>query len=160
MKQVPRIFFQQDTVKVAKELVGKLLEIDKKRYRILETEAYKQDKASHAKKRTKRSELMFDTHAHIYVYLIYGMYYCLNITTDKIAGAVLIRKLDCEKCDGPGKLCKKLKISIKDNGQPLGKRFKVLDDKQTFIVKKAPRIGIKEDTHLLWRFSLKLDSNK
>lgn len=147
-------FFKRDTVKVAKELVGKILQVGKIKARIIETEAYKQDKASHARKRTKRSELMFDTHGYVYIYLIYGMYYCFNITTDTKPGAVLIRAVDFENCDGPGKLCKNLNITIKDNGKKLGGRIKILDDGKKVKVKSEGRVGIKEDTHLKWRFIL------
>lgn len=67
---------------VAKNLVGKILSVDKVKVRINETEAYKQDKASYAHKRTARSALMHDAYGYVYVYLIYGMHYCINFTTD------------------------------------------------------------------------------
>ena len=74
MKQLPKSFFAMDTVTVARELLGKIIEINGFKSRIVETEAYSQDKASHAFKKTERSTLMFDTHGHVYVYLIYGMF--------------------------------------------------------------------------------------
>ncbi|NOZ80788.1 MAG: 3-methyladenine DNA glycosylase [DPANN group archaeon] len=152
MEPLGREFFRQDTVKVAKALIGKLLEVDRIRMRIVETEAYKDDQASHARTYTERSRLMFETYGHIYVYLVYGMYHCLNITTDEGPGAVLIRALDGEGCDGPGKLCRKLDITLKDNGQPLGRRFRILDDGQEPEIGTSERIGIRKDTHLRWRF--------
>lgn len=152
MKQLSKNFFKQDTVKVAKLLVGKILQVDNVRVRIIEVEAYKQDKASHAYRRTPRSELMFTTYGHVYVYLIYGMYHCLNFTTDEKPGAVLIRMGDMKGCEGPGKLCKTLKITKKDNGVVIGGRFKIFDDGYKPKIVASERIGIKEDTHLKWRF--------
>ncbi len=152
MKQLSKEFFNRDTVVVAKELIGKILQVDNIRARILEVEAYKEDLASHARTKTPRSKIMFDTHGHIYVYFIYGMYHCLNITTDSKPGAILIRAIDYPGCSGPGKLCKTLNITRKDNGLELGGRFKILDDGFIAKIKKSERIGIKEDKHLLWRF--------
>lgn len=155
MKQLNTEFFNRDTVKVARELVGKILQVDDIKARILEVEAYKTDKASHAYKQTPRSKIMFDTYGHVYVYFIYGMYHCLNITTDSKPGAILIRAIDYPNCDGPGKLCKTLNISKKDNHAKLGYRFKILDDGFKQKIYSAERIGIKEDTYLKWRFYLR-----
>lgn len=152
MIQLSKEFFNQDTVKVAKQLVGKILQVDDVKARIIEVEAYKEDKASHAYKRTPRSELMYTTYGHVYVYFIYGMYYCLNFTTDSKAGAVLIRALDLDGCNGPGKICKTLNITKKDNGVAIGKRFKVFDDGYKPKIIASERVGIKQDTHLKWRF--------
>lgn len=154
MKQLRKEFFNRDTLVVAKELVGKILQVDDIKVRILETEAYKQDKASHAYKKTPRSSIMFETYGYVYVYLIYGMYYCLNFTTDSSPGAVLIRGV--EGANGPGKLCKMLSITKKDNGLEVGGRIKIFDDNYKPIIKRSERIGIKQDTHLKWRF---FDSN-
>lgn len=139
--------------------------------RIVETEAYGRDPASHAFKKTERSKIMFDTHGHVYVYLIYGMYECLNFTTEKNeAGAVLIRAVEPLKgietmkmnrktekmdnlCSGPGKLCQALNITRILNGKKLGKEVKVYDD--GFKVKSigtSSRIGIKDALDLQWRF--------
>ncbi len=150
--RLPESFFKRDTVIVAKALVGKILQVDSKKVRIVETEAYKQDKASHARTRTERSAIMHDTYGHVYVYFIYGMYHCLNITTDVKPGAVLIRAVEMEHGNGPGKLCRELKITLKDSGQELGKRFKILDDGYKPKIVKTERIGIKNDAHLQWRF--------
>ncbi len=152
MKQLSKEFFNQDTVKVAKQLVGKILQVDDVKARIIEVEAYKEDKASHAYKRTPRSELMYTTYGHVYVYFIYGMYYCLNFTTDSKAGAVLIRAVDYRNCDGPGKLCKTLHITKKDNGVAIGDRFKIFDDGCKPKIVASERVGITHDTHLKWRF--------
>ncbi|MBI4059530.1 DNA-3-methyladenine glycosylase, partial [Candidatus Giovannonibacteria bacterium] len=89
VEMVNRSFFQKPTLGVAAHLIGKRL-VRKYRSRLIkgvitETEAYRgpNDKASHASRgRTKRTEVMFGEPGTIYVYLIYGMYYCLNIVTE------------------------------------------------------------------------------
>ena len=142
--------------------------------RIVETEAYGRDKASHAYTKTERSKIMFDTYGHIYVYLIYGMHYCLNFTTEKKeAGAVLIRAVEplqgIERmkknrktnemqnlCNGPGKLCLALGINKKHNGLKLGKEIKLFDDGYKIKeIQSSSRIGIKEALDLELRFYLK-----
>lgn len=100
---------------------------------------------------------MHQTHGHVYVYFIYGMYYCLNFTTDTKPGAILIRGLDMKGCEGPGKLCRELKITKQHNGTEIGDKIKLYDDGYRAKVKRTNRIGIKEDTHLKWRF---IDSEK
>ncbi|MBU0456884.1 MAG: DNA-3-methyladenine glycosylase [Nanoarchaeota archaeon] len=171
MKQLPKSFFARDTVEVAKELLGKIIYVNGFRGRIVETEAYGRDPASHAFKKTERSKIMFDTYGHVYVYLIYGMYDCINFTTEKNeAGAVLIRaveplnKIDQLKkrrktdkitnlCSGPGKLCQAFGIDRNLNGLKLGKEVKVYDD--SFRVGKigqSSRVGIKDALDLQWRF--------
>ncbi|MEK6809534.1 MAG: DNA-3-methyladenine glycosylase [Nanoarchaeota archaeon] len=171
MKPLQASFFARDTVIVAQELLGKIISIDDMQARIVETEAYGRDQASHAYNRTERSALMYDTHGHVYVYLIYGMYWCLNLTSDKDdAGAVLIRaaepligvekmkkRRNTEKimdiCSGPGKLCSALGIDKRYNGLKIGKEIKIFDD--GFKVGKiltSSRIGIKDALDLQWRF--------
>jgi DNA-3-methyladenine glycosylase len=171
MKQLSKSFFARDTVVVAKELLGKVIEVNGFRGRIVETEAYGRDPASHAFKKTERSQIMFDTHGHVYVYLIYGMYNCINFTTERDeAGAVLIRAVEplnrvnelkiirrTEKennlCSGPGKLCMAYGINKEHNGLVLGNEVRVFDD--GFVVDKiesSSRIGIKDALGLQWRF--------
>lgn len=171
MKQLDQEFFARDTVKVAQELLGKIISVHGFLGRIVETEAYGRDPASHAYNKTERSRLMFDTYGHIYVYLIYGMYNCLNFTTEKEeAGAVLVRaveplnkleelkkmrKTDDVKnlCSGPGKLCLALGIDKRFNGLKLGKEIKVLDDGfKADKINSSSRIGIKDALDLRWRF--------
>ncbi len=171
MKELSPAFFARDTVTVAKELLGKVISVNGMRARVVETEAYGRDPASHAYRKTERSALMYDTYGRVYVYLIYGMYWCVNFTSDKNdAGAVLIRAVEpltgIEKmkrnrrtddvynlCSGPGKLCAALGINKKHNGLKLGKEVKVIDD--GFKVKRiaaSSRIGIKDALDLQWRF--------
>jgi len=173
MKELSQAFFARDTVTVAKQLLGKIISVNGMQARIVETEAYGRDPASHAYTRTDRSALMYDTHGHVYVYLIYGMYWCLNFTSAQDeAGAVLIRAVEplagiekmqqnrqTEKisnlCSGPGKLCLALGIDKKYNGLKLGTEMKILDDGfKVGKVAASSRIGIKDALDLQWRFFL------
>lgn len=85
MKKLTRIFFERPTLKVARDLIGKVLVFGNKKAVITESEAYfGDDPASHgANGKTKRNYPMFGPAGHTYVYLIYGMYHCVNITTEK-----------------------------------------------------------------------------
>ena len=85
-KRLTRRFFNQKTEQVAQKLLGKILirEVGEQKITgiISETEAYLgiYDKACHASKgKTKRTKVMFGPSGFWYIYLIYGMYYCLNI---------------------------------------------------------------------------------
>src|SRR3989344_5879771 len=107
MKRLDRKFFKRPTVKVAQELLGKFLvrKIPSTRSgqvtkiikaRIIETEAYcgTRDLACHASNGlTERTKVMFGPAGFSYVYMIYGMYHCLNIVTEREGNpaAVLIR---------------------------------------------------------------------
>lgn len=101
--KLTREFYSRDTLIVARELLGKHLvhkvEGIERIGEIVEVEAYKgiEDKAAHSYggKRTKRTEVMFGEGGHAYVYLIYGMYNCLNVITSKPGNpeGVLIRAL-------------------------------------------------------------------
>ncbi|MBS3116055.1 DNA-3-methyladenine glycosylase [Candidatus Woesearchaeota archaeon] len=172
MKLLSENFFARDTVAVARDLLGKVVMVNGCSARVVETEAYKQDKASHAYKKTERSLLMYDTYGYVYVYLIYGMYWCLNFTTEKKGvGAVLIRAVEplsgieemkkrrkeeiiaTNLCSGPGKVCMALGIDKRLNGLKIGNEVKLFED--NYLVKeirKSSRIGIKEAQHLPWRF--------
>jgi len=180
MKKVSKEFFNQDTVKVAKRLLGKVIQYKGTAGIITETEAYKGeedgDEASHAFKKTKRSQLMYDSYGKFYIYFIYGNYYCLNITTEKIKpGAVLIRAIKPIKgikimkkrrnknkmvenlADGPGKLCQAMNITKKLNGTDINDKIKILEG---IKVKNSQmgcseRIGINKAQNLKWRFFIK-----
>jgi len=178
MKELSKEFFARDTVSVAKNLLGKVMIVKGVSGRIVEVEAYGQDPASHAFKKTERSALMYETYGHVYVYLIYGMYYCINFTTEMEGkpGAVLVRAVEplsgvkkmverrgTEKvehlCSGPGKLCIALGIDKQHNGLKLGEKVRVFDD--GFKVEKmgiSSRVGIKDALDLKWRFYI--ESNK
>lgn len=119
-KKLLRSFYVRPTLEVAKELLGKYLvrKIGKKEIsgKIIETEAYigPKDRASHAfgGKITPRNKAEYLIGGHIYIYLVYGMYWQLNITTFKAGKpeCVLIRALDKKEASGPGKLCRYLKL--------------------------------------------------
>ncbi|HNY12845.1 MAG TPA: DNA-3-methyladenine glycosylase [Candidatus Wallbacteria bacterium] len=115
---ISRHFYDRNTATVARELLGATLFVKTAggvlNAVITETEAYcgESDLACHASKgRTKRTEVMFGEPGIAYVYMIYGIYYCLNIVTRKagFAEAVLIRCVetaDGTQLNGPGKTCR------------------------------------------------------
>ncbi|MFH1175390.1 MAG: DNA-3-methyladenine glycosylase [bacterium] len=125
-KIIPQSFYYQDTLSVAQNLLGcflvRRMEDGKIiKARIIETEAYigQEDLACHASKgRTKRTETMFGPPGFWYVYMIYGMYHCLNVITEKkdFPAAVLIRAVGFNGANGPGKLCRDLEIDRSLNG--------------------------------------------
>ncbi len=168
MKKLKSSFFKRSTLVVAQELLGKVLVFKNFRGVITETEAYMgfDDPASHAfRGLTPRTEVMFGPAGFSYVYLIYGMYHCLNIVTEKegFPAAVLIRgvKLLSKSglhLDGPGKICRHLGITREHSGLNLitDNEFYVGCIKHNFEFTTTPRIGIKVATDKLWRFLAKL----
>jgi DNA-3-methyladenine glycosylase len=122
--RLDRSFFMQDVLDVAPGLLGQTLATalpgqPPARFIITEVEAYRgtEDKACHASKgRTARTEVMFLDGGHLYVYLIYGMYWMLNVVTGGRDNpqAVLIRGIS--GFGGPGKLTRKLGIDRSLNG--------------------------------------------
>ena len=100
-----RAFYQQEIWDVARGLLGKILVHESDdgvtAGRIVETEAYMgpEDQAAHSfgGRRTLRNEVMYGAKGHAYVYFIYGLYYCLNVTAGSLPGkpeAVLLRALN------------------------------------------------------------------
>jgi len=161
-------FYTRDVLEVAPDLPGKILVIKLaggsfQRLKITEVEAYRgsEDKACHASKgRTSRTEIMFHEGGRLYIYLIYGMYWMLNIVTaDKnIPQAVLIRGV--YGFYGPGKLTKSLGIDKSFYGEDLvlSDRIWVEDTGIIESVKNGPRIGIDYAGEYwksrLWRYYL------
>jgi 3-methyladenine DNA glycosylase Mpg len=103
MQKLSRTFYDRDTIVVARELLGKYLVHAsggvERIGRIVETEAYlgPHDRAAHsARGLTERTKIMFGPPGHAYVYLIYGMYYCMNVVTqpEGVAAAVLLRAVE------------------------------------------------------------------
>jgi DNA-3-methyladenine glycosylase len=90
MRKLPREFYDRDTIIVARELLGKFL-VHKSRGiervgKIVETEAYlgPHDLAAHsARGLTPRNKVMFGLPGYAYVYFIYGMYFCMNVVTER-----------------------------------------------------------------------------
>lgn len=162
--QLTRNFFEQPTLNVAKELLGKLLVFNEFKGYITETEAYIgiDDPACHAARgRTPRTEIMFGAAGYSYVYMIYGMYHCLNFVTESIdfPAAVLIRSIQLLEptrilLDGPGKLCRHLGINKEQNGLDIvnSKDFFITNTDVKFNISTTPRIGIKQGTDKPWRF--------
>ena len=165
MKKLDEHFYCRDAVLVARELLGKTLvrvtdDGVASRYRITATEAYlgEDDKACHASKgRTPRTEVMFDSGGKVYVYLIYGMYWMLNIVTGEKdhPQAVLICGLD--KVKGSGRVGKLLKMDKSFYGEDLTVSTRIwLEDNiecVNFVTK--PRVGVDyagEWKDKLWRF--------
>lgn len=179
MQKLMREFYNRDTLTVARDLLGCYLvrEYNNEELicRITETEAYigRCDKACHAYnyKRTIRTETLFARPGTAYIYLIYGMYNCLNFVTEPEGepAAVLIRALEpvagqetltrlrypnhTEQLtsyqkknflNGPGKLCKALSLDRSMNGEDLtGNTLYVLSSEETpQMIHTGPRIGI------------------
>ncbi len=138
MKKLSRNFYTQPTLKVAKEMLGKHLirKTPKGKLigKIVETEAYigTKDKASHAYegKITERNKAEYLIGGHIYIYLVYGMYWQLNISTGQKGKpeCVLIRALETETknlTNGPGKLCRWMGFNKSFYGEDLTKSKRV-----------------------------------
>jgi DNA-3-methyladenine glycosylase len=170
MAYLDRDFFARDTVTVAQDLIGTTMVVGKSVGRIVETEAYTTDAASHAVTRFHQAQIMRETYGQVYVYLIYGMYYCLNFTTDeKGPGAVLIRAVeplggieemmkrrgtdDLKKlASGPGRLSQAFAIDLHFNKQAIGHLITLREREYTPQIAASPRIGITTATELEWRF--------
>ena len=177
--RLPRAFFLTDGLTLAKELLGKIMVHETEdgtiRAVITETEAYMgaTDKGSHAygKRRTDRTETMFHQGGTSYVYLIYGMYNCLNFVTEAegepaavlirglevISGKQTIKQLRYPKSsgemtpyqrknflNGPGKLCKGLSLDRSVNGTDLTGEvlYVIRSDEVPKQIYSGPRIGI------------------
>ena len=162
-KRLGKDFFSQATNDVSKKLIGKLLNVGDFQVIVTETESYigQNDPACHAAKgRTKRTEVMFGPAGFTYVYMIYGMYYCLNIVTEEehFPAATLIRGgyLLSEKLhlDGPGKLCRKLNITTELNKTNMVNNNSVFvaDINLTLQYDTTSRIGISRGKDKLWRY--------
>ena len=158
-RKLERDFYDRDTIEVAKDLLGKhLVHVHggvERIGRIVETEAYlgPHDLAAHsAKGLTPRTKVMFGPPGHVYVYLIYGIYHCMNVVTQRegVASAVLLRALEPVKnvdsrTQGPGLLCRALHIDKTHNGHDLLSDDLYIADTgshRKLTVVKRPRIGV------------------
>jgi DNA-3-methyladenine glycosylase len=174
--QILRSDFSYGAARVARRLIGATLLVNGVGGLIVETEAYDEaDEASHAfGGLTARSAPLFGPPGHAYVYLSYGIHWCLNFVcreaghgagvliralepTVGIAKMIARRKLTDPRrlCSGPGRLCQALAVTNALNGKPLDERpFRVLwsDRKPAIIV--GPRIGITRAVSTPWRFGL------
>jgi DNA-3-methyladenine glycosylase len=162
-------FLCRDVLEVAPDLIGqtlvcKLPDGNTEKRIITEVEAYngEGDMACHASKgKTERNKVMYEKGGHIYVYLVYGMYWMLNFVTGKKNDpqAVLIRGI--EGYDGPGKLTRFLKIdrSFYGDDLTLSKRIWIESSNKKYKFVTTPRIGIDYAgeywKNVPWRFVLK-----
>ena len=163
-----RAFYNRPTIEVARDLLGKILVHGNTAGIIVETEAYLggDDLASHtARGITDRTRVIFGPPGHAYVYLIYGMYECLNLVAeaDGKAGCVLIRALEPvagldimrhrrpaargpeDLASGPGKLTLALAITRAQNGVDVTRGALVVRapaEPRSFHIETTPRIGI------------------
>ena len=181
---------QFSTLNLAKDLLGKYItyetSLGKLRGMIVETEAYlSNDPACHGYKGiTKKNHSIFQEAGKAYVYLIYGIYYCFNVSSQEkgVGEAVLIRavepliginimsynrygkKVGLTKKDiinltnGPGKLSIAFSINKKDDGHKLWEKYLYLEDNPEYKPKDiitSKRIGINIGKDLEYRFYLK-----
>lgn len=160
-RKLSKKFYARPCVQVAQDLLGKILVFRGFQGIITETEAYRgsDDPASHAfKGPTPRSAIMFGSPGISYVYLIYGVYHCLNIVTEEEgqASAVLIRglQLSDRHLDGPGKICQHLGISKTQQGINLitSDQLYVTEGVKSVHYQATPRVGIKKAIDKPWRF--------
>ena len=189
MNKLNRDFYSHDACCVAEKLIGKVLVHDSHDGLtsgiIVEAEAYRgpEDKAAHsyAGKRTSRTEIMYHEGGLAYVYLIYGMYYCFNVTASYPGKpeAVLIRAIEPLEgielmiqrrkisdvrnlCNGPGKLCSAMGITREHYGIDLcGDELYITEGVKDFRVKTSERVNIdyaEECRKFLWRYFA--DGNK
>ncbi|WFR56016.1 DNA-3-methyladenine glycosylase [Anaerocolumna sp. AGMB13025] len=186
--KITREFYERDAVTVARDLLGltlvhKTMEGITKGI-IVETEAYMGtiDAAAHSYKSNPsgRTNVQYGEGGHAYIYLIYGMYYCMNIVTNQVEvpEVVLLRALEpvegielmkkrrnTEKilnlCSGPGKLCAAMGIDKENYGMDLCQNQLYLEQeagyKQSEMI-ASKRINIDyagEAKDYLWRFTIK-----
>jgi DNA-3-methyladenine glycosylase len=184
-------WFDRAAVAVAPDLIGctlvrQLPDGQQLRGLIVETEAYQEgDPACHAyRKQTARNRVMFGAPGYVYVYLIYGIYHCVNVVTDRdgVASAVLIRALELEAetlkmmslpikekservAAGPGKLCRALQIDLNLYGTKLEQgqlmwieqrstAWQTMLDTDRVALIQTTRIGLTQGAELPWRWYL------
>lgn len=159
MEKLPRGFYDRDTVVVARDLLGKYLvhvsDGEERIGRIVEVEAYlgPHDLAAHSSRGlTERTRAMFGPPGHAYVYMVYGIHFCMNVVTEREghASAVLLRAIEPVKnvegrSRGPGLLCKAMRIDWRLNGHDLtGDDFYIAGATGAgpSAIVKRPRVGV------------------
>jgi DNA-3-methyladenine glycosylase len=177
-RALTRAFYARATVQVARDLLGAVVVHNGASGRIVETEAYLGlgDGAAHAARGlTNATRVIFGPPGHAYVYLIYGMYECLNLVAepDGCAGCVLIRALEPltgleamrrrrpttrstrELANGPGKLTRAMGITRRHNGVDVTRGELTVHPRDMggrFEIGVSPRIGIVKSAELPLRF--------
>jgi len=181
VRPLPRKFYLRPTIEVARALLGSIIIHGRTSGRIVETEAYLGigDGAAHtARGPTPRTTVIFGPPGHAYVYLIYGMYDCLNLVAEPegVAGCVLIRALEPlegiplmqhrratargieQLANGPGKLTRALGIGLQHNGVDVT-RGPILVcpplQSEPFDIAISRRIGITQSADLPLRFFIR-----
>src|SRR5437588_4321749 len=159
LRKLQRSFYDRDTVAVAQDLLGKYLVHYARGVervgRIVEVEAYlgPHDLAAHSSKGlTARTRVMFGPPGHAYVYMIYGMHFCMNVVTqaEGTASAVLLRALEpvrnlAGRTQGPALLCQAMAIDKRLNGHDLASdELHIRRDPEAPAIRivKRPRIGV------------------
>jgi DNA-3-methyladenine glycosylase len=178
-------FFARDTVRVARDLIGAVVESRTGGHRtagcIVEVEAYvgAHDPADHGYggRKTPRNAALFGPPGTAYVFRSYGVHWCLNAVTERegVPTAVLIRALEpvgglavmAERrgtdnprlwCAGPGRLSQALGITDRCNGRPLDRgvlRILPRDAAGKPSVATGPRIGISQAADWPLRFGIR-----
>jgi DNA-3-methyladenine glycosylase len=168
--------FSRDSALVARRLIGMTLLVDGVGGIIVETEAYdREDPASHTfSGPTPRNAVMFGPPGRAYVYLSYGIHWCLNFVCREAGhgAGVLIRALEPTTgisrmiarrrledlrllCSGPGRLTQALGVTRGDNGKRIDRPpFRLLPVTSRCKVVDGPRIGITKAMDQPWRFGL------
>jgi DNA-3-methyladenine glycosylase len=170
-----------DTVELAHYLVGKVLVHDlhgrRTSGRIVETEAYPVgDAAGHAfRGKTSRNASLYLARGHAYVYFVYGMYYCLNVSSERagVGAGVLFRALEPidgidlmkerrgssslrDLARGPGRLTLAMAIDSRDDALDLCADPSLWlgssDSEYRGVVAATTRIGLTREQNRLWRF--------
>jgi DNA-3-methyladenine glycosylase len=181
LTRLPRSFFARPTVIVARALLGCLLVHETPAGRVagllVEVEAYcgPRDPASHAYRRTPRSEVMWGPPGTAYVYLSHGIHACMNVVSEPVGcpGAVLLRALEPvdgvalmqrrrgidvlrDLARGPGRLTQAMGITISNNRADLvaGPLYLGRGPRVGGAIVATPRIGISSAMDRRWRFVL------
>jgi DNA-3-methyladenine glycosylase len=170
-----------DTVDLARFLIGKVLVHDirgqRTSGRIVETEAYPVgDAAGHAfRGKTQRNAPLYLTRGHAYVYFVYGMYYCLNVSSERagVGAGVLLRALEpLEGIDlmekrrsvssvrdlarGPGRLSLAMAVDLRCNGLDLCAKSSLWlgesGSEYDGVASATTRIGLSREQSRPWRF--------
>jgi DNA-3-methyladenine glycosylase len=158
-------------VEVARDLLGKVIQHGAVSARIVETEAYLgiDDAAAHsARGPTPRTRVIFGPPGRAYIYLIYGMHYCLNVVAERdgVAGCVLIRAVEPlagmrHLSNGPGKLTRALGITLEHYGVDLTRgplTIHAPQKEEKIDIVTSPRIGINKAADLPLRFFIRGNS--
>lgn len=182
-RTLTRRFFARDVTVVAPDLLGRVIiattGAGAVAVRLTEVEAYAGplDPASHAYRRTARSEIMYGPPGHLYVYFVYGMHWCANLVTgaDGTASAVLLRagevvdgeplarsrrpgaRRDRDLARGPAGLAAVLGLTGPDTGldvcDPAGRLVVRAGDGRPVSVATGPRVGVSTAADVPWRFA-------